>query len=62
MKTGEQSKKPAFEQEVERLGLTTPEQMKKSSALRTWVERNFEMKFVPEHLLTAYGLSTPEFV
>jgi hypothetical protein len=50
----------AFERECERLGLTTPQEMIQSKALRIWVENNFETRFVPEQLLTEYGLPTPE--
>jgi hypothetical protein len=50
----------AFERECDRLDLTTSEQMIHSRELRAWVTGNFNTRYVPEQLLSAYGLPTPE--
>jgi hypothetical protein len=50
----------AFEQECERLGLTTRDEIAQSRKLRAWVIGNFNTRYVPEHLLATYGLPTPE--
>jgi len=44
-----------FERLVARLKLS-PDQYASSPQLRTWVERNWRQKFVPEKLLKAWGL------
>lgn len=46
---------PEFELEARRLGLK-PADYLSSGRLRNWIERNYQRKFVPEHLLQAMGL------
>jgi hypothetical protein len=56
----EEQQRPAFERECEQLGITTPEEMTHSRELKAWVASNFATRYVPEHLLSTYGLPTPE--
>ncbi|MGA9040884.1 MAG: hypothetical protein WB421_10145 [Terriglobales bacterium] len=46
----------SFERVVEHLGLT-PEEYLASSALKEWVRLNKDEKYVPPHLLEAWGFS-----
>jgi len=48
-----------FERIVENLGLS-PEQYLASSALKEWVRLNKDEKYVPPHLLEAWGFSEDE--
>jgi hypothetical protein len=48
---------PAFEVEVERLGITAGEWLR-SSELTTWVRANCRDRYVPEQLLAELGLET----
>jgi len=46
-----------FEQVVRQLKLL-PSQYTRSTALREWAQRNKNIKYVPEHLLEAWGFDT----
>jgi hypothetical protein len=46
----------SFEEVVKTLCLS-PEQYSGSAELRAWVERNKDMKYVPQDLLAAFGLT-----
>ncbi len=46
----------SFERVVENLGLS-PEEYLASSALKEWVRQNKDEKYVPPHLLEAWGFS-----
>lgn len=48
-----------FDRVVENLGLT-PEEYLASSALKEWVRQNKDEKYVPPHLLEAWGFSEDE--
>ncbi len=50
----------AFERQAQSLGLT-PAQWKDSPALRAWAQRHCDVHFVPEKLLSAWGL-TPNVI
>lgn len=45
----------SFDKLAEELGLS-PDQYVHSSVLREWAERNKDEKYVPSHLLKAWGL------
>lgn len=45
-----------FQQEVKRLGIRNESQMLRSKPLKDWVEENRTVRYVPESLLSAYGL------
>ncbi len=46
----------SFEEVVRALSLS-PEQYADSPELRAWVERNKDIRYVPQELLTAFGLT-----
>jgi hypothetical protein len=46
----------AFEEQVRKLDLT-PDQFVSSVRLREWARLNMGLKYVPEHLLEAWGLN-----
>ena len=50
------STESSFEEIVRALCLS-PEQYADSAELREWVERNKDVKYVPQELLTAFGLT-----
>jgi len=49
------SSETSFDKMAEALGLA-PDQYVHSAALREWVERNKDEKYVPSYLLKAWGL------
>jgi len=50
------AKESSFE-EVARALCLSPEQYAGSAELRAWVERNKDVKYVPQELLAAFGLT-----
>jgi hypothetical protein len=56
----EEKQRTEFERECERLEITTRDEMAQSRELRAWVISNFNTRYVPEQLLSTYGLPTPE--
>ena len=60
MRSEEQPKQPAFEQVCQQLGVSSLEEMKLSVELKSWVTRNYLTKYVPEALITEFGLPMPE--
>ncbi len=46
----------AFERQAQTLGLN-PEQWRRSRELREWAKRHCDVHFIPEELLSAWGLT-----
>lgn len=49
----------SFDQVVKKLGLS-PEEYERSAALKDWVRRNRDEKYVPSDLLKAWGFEKDE--